>query len=152
MPGSNSKIVSRSLNEDGEVKMKTMSVVQIRIRFVNAKLLKAMRRPCDGGRTFITTSLMVGLGLGVIATVITTSRTAAAQSVQFEEIGGTFPMAPNFSSGCHKIGTGPSLMTSTTHNHQTARSTDKAERSQSCACSGGSDKPFLLTRNNLSGV
>ncbi len=77
--------------------MKTMSVVQVLTRFVNPKFSKAMRRPCYGGRTFIITSLlMVGLWLGVIATVITTSRTAAAQSVQFEEIGGTLSDGTGF--------------------------------------------------------
>ena len=77
--------------------MKTMSVVQTWTRFVNAKLSEAMGRPCDGRRSFITTSLlMVGLWLAVIAAVITTSRTAAAQSVQFEEIGGTLPDGTEF--------------------------------------------------------
>jgi pimeloyl-ACP methyl ester carboxylesterase len=72
--------------------MRKMSVAQTRIRFVIVKLSEAMRRPCNGRRTFINTSLlMLGLWLAVIATVITTSRTAAAQFVAFQEIGGTLP-------------------------------------------------------------
>jgi hypothetical protein len=72
--------------------MRTMRVAQTGIRFVNVKLSEVMSRACNGRRTFITTSLlMVGLWLAVIATVITTSRTAAAQFVAFQEIGGTLP-------------------------------------------------------------
>jgi pimeloyl-ACP methyl ester carboxylesterase len=81
----------------GDQKMRTMSVAQTRISFVIVKLSEAMRRPCNGRRSLITTSLlMMGLWLAVMATVITTSRTAAAQSVQFEEIGGTLPDGTEF--------------------------------------------------------
>jgi pimeloyl-ACP methyl ester carboxylesterase len=77
--------------------MRTMSVTPTRIRFVSAKISEAMLPPCDSRRSLINTSLlMMGLWLAVMATVITTSRTAAAQSVQFEEIGGTLPDGTEF--------------------------------------------------------
>src|SRR5918992_1691421 len=80
----------------GRSNMRTMSVAQTGISF-NAKLSEAMRRPCNGRRTYTTTSLlMVSLWLALIATVITTSRTAAAQSVAFQEIGGTLPDGTEF--------------------------------------------------------
>ena len=62
--------------------MRTMSVTPAGVKFFNAKLSEATPRSCNGRRTIITTSLlMVGLWLAVTATVITTSRTASAQSV-----------------------------------------------------------------------
>ena len=103
--------------------MKTMSVVQVLIWFVNPKLSKAMRGPCYGGRAFIITSLlMVGLWLGVMAAVITTSWTAAAQSVQFEEIGGTLPDGTEFLIRVPQNWNGTVINDPTTHNHPTPRS------------------------------
>jgi hypothetical protein len=52
------------------------------VKFFSAKLFEATPRSCNGRHaTFTTSLLMVGLWLAVTVTVITTNRTASAQSV-----------------------------------------------------------------------
>jgi pimeloyl-ACP methyl ester carboxylesterase len=58
----------------------------------SVNLSETVRRPFfDGRHTFIIRLLMLVLWLSVIAAGIATSRTAAAQPVAFDEIGGTLP-------------------------------------------------------------
>ena len=77
--------------------MRPMSVTPAGVKFFSAKLSEATPRSCNGRHTTFTTSLlMVGLWLAVTATVITTSRTASAQFVAFQEIGGTLPDGTEF--------------------------------------------------------